>query len=341
MINDSLIEMDLLENSFLEESEEVETEIKIPAVEVNADPAHEAEPDEVPPVDINTVEDKFEEDIESKGAAHIVAMKSDPHNVPVIRDVEENKYYIDARDLCAYMECSLTIDPVDAMNNIAEAMIEEGANVTPENLYVVGASHDIETRLNECGVLLEISAKNVDITKVGTKFDALSKIIYNKVKKVEFPTSTAYTQEADRLRGAKEDAQNELKDIKSGKKMTAEKIKVGLIKCLKNYVRLLPAYLLTSGAVAVSTNALAKSAINSIFSMSENDMKKIKIAGIGSVVSTAAYSITSFCNFIKDVIDIASVITDYEKVINDYIKHLDRLIDLYDSKAKEAKANGK
>ena len=333
MINDSLIEMDLLENSFLEESEEVETEIKIPAVEVNADPAHEAEPDEVPPVDINTVEDKFEEDIESKGADHIIAMKQDPHNVPVVRDVEEGRYYIAASDLAMYMEYTLTEDPTEAMNDIAEAMVEEGANVTPENLYVVGAVGEMAERLNECGVLLEISASDWSVGKFESKLQIFVNKMIKKAKKNPNATAESYDKEIAKLKKVIDNIDTELNlsddELKKKKPMS-------MINFLLSVTfKMLPMYVAGVPALTAGVAGMAKLTFKNYKDAAFKDLFKFLLpAGYKGAAVGTAYGL--------GINALVFAVADYRSVLGNQKEFVNKLIaDLEADKKKALAKEGK
>lgn len=85
----------------------------------------------------------------------IASFKANPKNVPVFS--EAGNYYVLGSDVESYMEYASITDATQAMNNIAKSLLSEGADVTPDNLIVMGSinSCDISSRLIECGVLFE------------------------------------------------------------------------------------------------------------------------------------------------------------------------------------------
>lgn len=179
---------DIMLESMLLENDEVETEIISTEDYLNEDDHEEDEhehhhhdhhchhhDEHEKEEDDEDEDEEDDEDEEKEGIEKLVIIKADPHSVPVVKDEESDKYYVSAKDVENYMEFACIDDPMEAMNDIAEAALSEGAtDLRPDNFIIVGVVNEEAIELLENGGV---------IVEKGNLLDGIKKKIKNKKKK--------------------------------------------------------------------------------------------------------------------------------------------------------------
>lgn len=147
------------------------------------------------------------------GYYHICKCKSDPHNVPVVRD--SGIYYIHSDDIDTYMEYSMIEDPIYAISNIVSAIKED--TIDDIKLVIVG-SNSYNDRLIESNVLLELNVKDWSASNAASTINiAIGKMV-NTINGHKNPTISSYDKEIERLEKLVSKIDDEIKSIMSKKK---------------------------------------------------------------------------------------------------------------------------
>ena len=246
-----------------------------------------------------------------------------PANVPIF--CVEGKYYVSMGDVESYMEASMIIDPVEALNNIAEAAVRENSDISPDNFIVVGAVDENCTMLESAGVLMEMKAKDLmSISQFDAKIRVAAKKMIGKLKKNPDATASAYDKEIKNLERVIDEIDGELSlsDKELGKKKMETAARMVARAAIQTTAAGAAGAGIGIGASQIGSKVVGKALLSSkeCISIFKNVMKPIATGALlGSTAAGAVWTIM-----------------DYRKALENYKKEANRVIEVLKKEKQKA-----